>query len=78
MAHGDRTVTPDNQRRCRILRDFARVALAHGKVWNVLVRSWATIDDAESFAISRVLHLRGEKSGMFWFAAGLQSISRPQ
>ena len=35
-----------------------------------MIRSWATIADAESFAISRVLHLRTEKSGMFWFAAG--------
>jgi hypothetical protein len=30
-----------NHRRCGILRDFARVAFAQGRVWNVLVRSWA-------------------------------------
>ncbi len=31
----------------------------------------------ESFAISRVLHLHTEKSGMFWSAAGLLPRSTP-
>jgi hypothetical protein len=31
-----------NHRRCGILRDFARVAFAHGRAWNLLVRSWGT------------------------------------
>ena len=74
----------NNHRRREILRDFARVADARGKVWNVVVRSWADAQgrtellgiasDARGGAVRRKVvagggALTGRQGGILTFGA---------
>jgi hypothetical protein len=61
------TKAPSNRAHLRILCEFARVALAHAKVWNVLVRSWVV-----ALGLLRVRPYRG-----IWFSRAPTVTSSP-